>query len=329
MSKHQVDEHDDEDSAARGRKKTSSQQTTTRGTAEASSSSCTRCAPQGSRQPETQSTSTSQTQLEEDEELARRLQRELAMEDLQQSAERAAPPPARPILMFRCLCPACSNLVQFPESADTSHGVQCGVCHFLFHPPPCQSRNAPITFFQPLPSLGSQPHPRRRSAFRRGIPTDSQNTMVGVRTNGQVILMPLSELMDLVTRAQEQNGPPSASEAQIADLPTRSLSANEVTKGMEESEMTDRSTCAICLSQYEQNEEVKTLPCFHLYHAECIDPWLRHNGSCPFWEEEGGARVSAISGQKIKMKVKKTSEDKQRDSNRGDLLKWLNASYED
>jgi hypothetical protein len=36
-----------------------------------------------------------------------------------------------------------------------------------------------------------------------------------------------------------------------------------------------RTDCAICQEQLHLNEEVKGLPCKHLYHKECIVPWLQ------------------------------------------------------
>lgn len=32
--------------------------------------------------------------------------------------------------------------------------------------------------------------------------------------------------------------------------------------------------CAICLSDFAQGEAVRCLPCQHLLHASCVDPWL-------------------------------------------------------
>ncbi|XP_004142830.1 RING-H2 finger protein ATL52 [Cucumis sativus] len=41
-------------------------------------------------------------------------------------------------------------------------------------------------------------------------------------------------------------------------------------------------TCAICLSEFEEGEEIKTLPeCKHSYHMPCIDMWLYSHSSCP------------------------------------------------
>ncbi|PVH67655.1 hypothetical protein DL98DRAFT_639239 [Cadophora sp. DSE1049] len=40
--------------------------------------------------------------------------------------------------------------------------------------------------------------------------------------------------------------------------------------------------CAICISDFVANEEVRVLPCDHRYHPACIDPWLLNvSGTCP------------------------------------------------
>ncbi|KAM3282510.1 hypothetical protein P3S67_026155 [Capsicum chacoense] len=44
----------------------------------------------------------------------------------------------------------------------------------------------------------------------------------------------------------------------------------------------NHETCPICLAEYHPNETVKCIPeCEHCFHAECIDEWLKINGTCP------------------------------------------------
>ncbi|XP_039028205.1 E3 ubiquitin-protein ligase SDIR1-like isoform X1 [Hibiscus syriacus] len=43
----------------------------------------------------------------------------------------------------------------------------------------------------------------------------------------------------------------------------------------------DELTCSICLDQANEGELVRILPCLHQFHTNCIDPWLRQQGTCP------------------------------------------------
>ncbi|KAI3695557.1 hypothetical protein L1987_78554 [Smallanthus sonchifolius] len=40
--------------------------------------------------------------------------------------------------------------------------------------------------------------------------------------------------------------------------------------------------CAVCLLEFEDNDYVRTLPvCFHAFHVDCIDIWLKCHANCP------------------------------------------------
>lgn len=43
----------------------------------------------------------------------------------------------------------------------------------------------------------------------------------------------------------------------------------------------EEEKCAICLGGYEEDEEVRVLPCQHVYHVECVDQWLKVKHLCP------------------------------------------------
>ncbi|XP_020203095.1 RING-H2 finger protein ATL1 [Cajanus cajan] len=42
------------------------------------------------------------------------------------------------------------------------------------------------------------------------------------------------------------------------------------------------SECAVCLSEFQQDEKLRVLPnCSHVFHIDCIDVWLHNNAHCP------------------------------------------------
>ena len=39
--------------------------------------------------------------------------------------------------------------------------------------------------------------------------------------------------------------------------------------------------CLICLSDFEDDEELRFLECCHRFHSQCIDSWMKSNTTCP------------------------------------------------
>lgn len=85
---------------------------------------------------------------------------------------------------------------------------------------------------------------------------------------------------------QEQSGPAmeallrslGATDAQIERLPSRVLEASDDLLQVSDGKLPD---CAICLENFAVGESVRTIPCFHSFHKNCIDPWLANKAECP------------------------------------------------
>ena len=63
----------------------------------------------------------------------------------------------------------------------------------------------------------------------------------------------------------------------INRFPLRSVTSTDITNWS----VSDQNTCVVCLMDYEEGDKVRTLPCFHIFHQECIDRWLQENKTCP------------------------------------------------
>ncbi|BFY98155.1 hypothetical protein BsWGS_01195 [Bradybaena similaris] len=63
------------------------------------------------------------------------------------------------------------------------------------------------------------------------------------------------------------------SKSDIEQLPSYRFS-------IDRSESTQTS-CVVCLCDFEAEDLLRALPCFHGFHAECVDTWLKRNPTCP------------------------------------------------
>jgi hypothetical protein len=112
-----------------------------------------------------------------------------------------------------------------------------------------------------------------------GLPAlaPSSGLVGGVRLTGDALRLAQRELTDAdyeTLLALDDNVRPNrgASEALIAQLPTRVLGA----KG---------ETCVICMEEMTRGASVTTLPCAHQFHDACIHAWLVVNKRCPIDKE--------------------------------------------
>ena len=37
----------------------------------------------------------------------------------------------------------------------------------------------------------------------------------------------------------------------------------------------DQSVCVVCMSDFENRQLLRVLPCSHEFHAKCVDKWLK------------------------------------------------------
>ncbi|XP_018110428.1 E3 ubiquitin-protein ligase RNF130 isoform X3 [Xenopus laevis] len=58
------------------------------------------------------------------------------------------------------------------------------------------------------------------------------------------------------------------------------LTTRTVKKGDKETDP-DFDHCAVCIESYKQNDIVRVLPCKHVFHKVCVDPWLSEHCTCP------------------------------------------------
>jgi len=111
-----------------------------------------------------------------------------------------------------------------------------------------------------------------------GSPTEIESEMSDTIQSNSSVTPPVRRhsrsLMDLVSSS---SGPPPSADPLEAALVARVLSNLPLVKAGDQ----HREPCSICLEVPEQGERLTTLPCYHLFHTECIREWLLHSRLCP------------------------------------------------
>lgn len=252
--------------------------------------------------------------------MARRLMLE-EMASLSLAGPRQIPEAASPPMMLRANCPSCGvpNTFSPPEMREAR--LRCQSCDFQFQaaipreamqrPQPrarpglqlCRNCGTLNSFPAAIPGQAQQVSCGRcghvsevesrelRSGSGNGMRNHNQGAallaalmadarfagnehgpVVRIPIDGQRQAVPLALLAAIMARAEADKSNPARG-GDIASLPTRRLENTD--------HLGEQTKCLICLEEFADGDELKTLPCLHFYHQRCVDQWLRTDNSCP------------------------------------------------
>ncbi|KAF3782780.1 E3 ubiquitin-protein ligase [Nymphaea thermarum] len=106
----------------------------------------------------------------------------------------------------------------------------------------------------------------------------------GTRASISRIVMLAEALFEVLDEIHRQPGPLSLSVVSVPAPETLvdSLPVKIHHKTYQNKQDEDMEQCYICLSEYEEGDKVRVLPCCHEYHMMCIDKWLKEiHRVCP------------------------------------------------
>jgi len=81
----------------------------------------------------------------------------------------------------------------------------------------------------------------------------------------------MDELIEQLTQ-NDRNGPAPAPPSSIEALPMVKIT---------QAHLFSNAQCSVCLEKFELGTQVREMPCNHLFHSDCIVPWLTQHNSCP------------------------------------------------
>lgn len=159
------------------------------------------------------------------------------------------------------------------QSANRSPQIRCYHCHGIFTSvlagqthhvrcPYCSTING-VPVQAPHSDLSPMAAQRQEQLLRR----------LQAREITPLELLILREFVEHLQ--QNRNGAAGASSHEI-DSCTAEWVVDDVTKLPEE-----LRSCCVCLEDVCSQQRVRTLPCLHTFHAECVEEWLQKKKVCP------------------------------------------------
>ena len=99
-----------------------------------------------------------------------------------------------------------------------------------------------------------------------------------------------------LTKSQLDNIP-TAKYMSVLTSDTTNMAENEEEGVIMSPLSSSQLQCAICISEFNEGEEVRNLPCGHMFHIGCIDEWLGLNVTCPLCKQDVRVTTQPHSSQ--------------------------------
>uniref|UniRef100_A0A4W6C5A8 RING-type E3 ubiquitin transferase n=1 Tax=Lates calcarifer TaxID=8187 RepID=A0A4W6C5A8_LATCA len=113
---------------------------------------------------------------------------------------------------------------------------------------------------------------RRQAGRHEGVPTLEGGVLHSNPMDYAWGANGLDAIITQLLNQFENTGPPPADRDKIKSLPTVQVTDEHVASGLE---------CPVCKEDYSVGENVRQLPCNHMFHNDCIVPWLEQHDTCP------------------------------------------------
>ncbi|CDY48679.1 BnaC02g09910D [Brassica napus] len=173
-------------------------------------------------------------------------------------------PPTTPITTSYW-CYSCTRFVSVWAEQGTTNGLACPHCDGGFIEQVTDSSTAAAELASPASTEVRSINSSHRRAFEFYYDDGSGS---GLRP------LPDSQLSQIEATGAGlgRSGNPPASKSAIESLPRVEISDCHITA---------EANCAVCTEVFEGETEAREMPCKHIFHEDCIVPWLSIRNSCP------------------------------------------------
>ncbi|KAH7655613.1 E3 ubiquitin-protein ligase RNF115/126 protein [Dioscorea alata] len=217
--------------------------------------------------------------------------------------------PRRVCRLFWCY--QCHCMVRIISSSSID--AFCPRCYGQFiHEVPMPRPQYLVDFsgFHPPPTWPRGPVISRRPIAPVEEPSPPPATLPAVNPADVYTGPGLNELIEELTQNDRPGLPPATTSA-IESMPTVYIS---------EAHLLDGSQCPVCKEEFVLGESAREMPCKHVYHSDCIVPWLRIHNSCPVcrYQLPGGTEAPAPNNRRTR------ESDRDGDQGRRQGAAWRN-----
>ncbi|KAL7592324.1 hypothetical protein Lser_V15G32720 [Lactuca serriola] len=195
-------------------------------------------------------------------------------------------------LTYRCHCCNC-DVSPSPSSSSSSSATTISTTSLLCPNCNCDCLEQVISNNNPNPNYPNQ-HSSQLSfpSFDPSIPTttaDSSRTFpfpsVTASDDNFLLDSPyLHRLINHLTNSSDSSPSTTTVTTSLHHSPTSKSAIEAIPLVKITSAFLDIDPivlCAVCKDQFVIDDETKQLPCKHMYHPDCILPWLSNHNSCP------------------------------------------------
>lgn len=118
----------------------------------------------------------------------------------------------------------------------------------------------------------------------RGDDSSSGSEAAGPHTTWPSVTTPLPQQHQQYLSKEDEALALDELDPEVTSVNKPPLAHEHKHEGEEESEVV--TACSICLCDYEDQEDLRRLPCDHYFHKECVDEWLKLKRTCPLCKRD-------------------------------------------